>query len=99
MHGFSLLIAQILVILIAARLMGWLFRKTQQRRVMGEMVAGRLLGPPPRGWVAPGVPAAFFPPASLGHLSSLSQVGLLLFMFLVGLELDLKKLRALGPTA
>jgi Kef-type K+ transport system membrane component KefB len=99
MHSFKLLIAQIGVILIAARIMGWLFRKLHQPRVIGEMVAGILLGPSLLGWVAPGVSAALFPPDSLGHLSSLSQVGLLLFMFLVGLELDLKKLRALGPSA
>jgi Kef-type K+ transport system membrane component KefB len=99
MHSFKLLIAQIGVILVAARITGWLFRKLHQPRVIGEMVAGILLGPSLLGWVAPGVSAALFPPDSLGYLSSLSQVGLLLFMFLVGLELDLKKLRALGPTA
>jgi Kef-type K+ transport system membrane component KefB len=99
MHTFGLLIAQIGTILIAARVIGRLFRKIHQPRVIGEMVAGILLGPSLLGWVAPGAYAALFPPESLGHLSSLSQVGLLLFMFLIGLELDLHKLRELGRVA
>ncbi|HXU36700.1 MAG TPA: cation:proton antiporter [Blastocatellia bacterium] len=99
MPSLELLIAQILTILIAARLIGWLFRKINQPRVIGEMVAGILLGPSLFGWVAPDLHATLFPPASLGYLSSLSYVGLLLFMFLVGLELDLKRLRELGRAA
>jgi len=99
MSNFKLLIAQIATILIVARLMGWLFRKLHQPRVIGEMVAGILLGPSLLGWVAPSVSVALFPPESLGSLNSLSQVGLLLFMFLVGLELDLKQLREMGRVA
>src|SRR5260370_6314202 len=63
------------------------------------MVAGILLGPSLFGWIAPNLHAILFPPASLGYLSWLSYVGLLLFMFLVGLELDLRQLRELGRTA
>lgn len=63
------------------------------------MVAGILLGPSLLGWAAPGVSAALFPPASLGYLNALSQIGLLVFMFLVGLELDLEQLRKLGRAA
>jgi K+:H+ antiporter len=99
MHSFKLLIAQIATILIVARLMGWLFRKLHQPAVIGEMVAGILLGPSLFGWVAPAVSITLFPPESLGSLNSLSQIGLLLFMFLVGLELDLKQLREMGRTA
>jgi Kef-type K+ transport system membrane component KefB len=99
MTSFKLLLAQIAVILIVARLVGWLFRKLHQPRVIGEMVAGILLGPSLLGWGAPTVFAALFPPESLGSLNSLSQIGLLLFMFLIGLELDLKQLRELGRTA
>src|SRR6185369_1446734 len=72
MPSLELLIAQILTILIAARLIGWLFRKINQPRVIGEMVAGILLGPSLFGWVAPDLHATLFPPASLGYLSSLS---------------------------
>jgi Kef-type K+ transport system membrane component KefB len=99
MASFKLLIVQIATILIIARLMGWLFRKLHQPRVIGEMAAGILLGPSLLGWVAPGVSAALFPPASLEQLSSLSQIGLLLFMFLIGLELDLEQLRKQGRAA
>src|SRR5580704_4305354 len=52
------------------------------------MVAGILLGPSLLGWVAPRASAALFPPSSLGYLNALSQVGLILFMFLVGLDLN-----------
>jgi len=99
MSNFKLLIAQIATILIVARLMGWLFRKIHQPRVIGEMVAGILLGPSLLGWVAPSVSVALFPPENLGSLNSLSQIGLLLFMFLIGLELDLKQLREMGRAA
>jgi Kef-type K+ transport system membrane component KefB len=99
MAGFKLLILQIGTILIVARLVGWLFGKLHQPRVIGEMVAGILLGPSLLGWLAPNISANLFPSASLGHLNSLSQVGLLIFMFLVGLELDLRQLRTLGRAA
>lgn len=99
MPSLELLILQILTILIAARLIGWLFRKIHQPRVIGEMVAGILLGPSLFGWIAPTLHATLFPPASLGYLNALSYVGLLLFMFLVGLDLDLRQLRELGRAA
>jgi Kef-type K+ transport system membrane component KefB len=94
-----LLIAQVAAVVIAARLVGRLFRLIRQPQVMGEMVAGILLGPSFLGWVAPGVSAALFPPDSLGFLASLSQIGLLVFMFLVGLELNPRLLRGKSHTA
>ena len=93
------LLVQIGVILVLARLVGWFFRKIHQPQVMGEMVAGILLGPSLLGWVAPDAYASLFPPESLGFLNSLSQVGLILFMFLVGLELEPKSLRERGHAA
>ena len=99
MASFKLLILQIGTILIVARLVGWLFGKLHQPRVVGEMLAGILLGPSLLGWLAPNISSSLFPSASLGHLNSLSQVGLLIFMFLVGLELDLGHLRELGRAA
>lgn len=95
----GLLLAQLIAILVAARLVGWALRRIGQPQVVGEMVAGLLLGPSFLGWIAPGVSRALFPAASLGFLNSLSQVGLLVFMFLVGLELDVELLRGKGRSA
>jgi Kef-type K+ transport system membrane component KefB len=82
------LFLQIIVVLAAARIVGHVFRKIGQPQVVGEMFAGILLGPSLFGWIAPGAYAAIFPASSLGFLNALSQFGLLLFMFLVGLDLD-----------
>src|SRR6188768_938988 len=95
-----LLVLQIGAILVAARLVGLLFRKVlYQPQVVGEMAAGIILGPSLLGWVAPDVSAYLFPPASLPFLSSVSQVGLVIYMFLVGLEFDTRLLRGRGHAA
>ncbi|MCA1579520.1 MAG: cation:proton antiporter [Acidobacteria bacterium] len=99
MVDIKLLVVQICVILTASYAIGWLLRKFGQPQVVGEMVAGVLLGPSLLGWLAPGFFASLFPRDSLGPLAVLSQIGLLLFMFMVGLELDTKKLRKLGHVA
>lgn len=90
--GVGLLIAQVAVILVAARVVGWLFRKMGQPQVVGEMAAGIALGPSLFGWLAPGAFQVLFAPDSLGGLGSLSDLGLVLFMFMVGLDLDTKSL-------
>jgi len=99
MVDIKLLVIQICVILVASYSVGWLLSRFRQPQVVGEMVAGVLLGPSLLGWLAPGFFAALFPATSLGPLSVLSQIGLLLFMFMVGLELDTKILRKLGHIA
>lgn len=99
MHMLLTLLLQIGVVVVAARITGLLFRKIHQPQVMGEMVAGILLGPSLLGWVAPEVSAFIFPQESLAVLNGLSQVGLLVFMFLVGLELNPKLLRGRGHVA
>src|SRR5687768_386081 len=93
MVNLPLLLLQIVAILVAARTVGWFFQRYGQPQVIGEMVAGILLGPSLLGWLAPAITEALFAPASLGPLNALSQIGLLLFMFVVGLELDLHLLR------
>lgn len=99
MPDIKTLLIQICVILVTARAAGWLPGKVYQPRVVGEMIAGILLGPSLLGWVAPGFSAYVFPPESLATLDWLSQAGLLLFMFMVGLELGTEKLRRLGRSA
>lgn len=93
------LILQIGTILLVARVVGWIFRRFHQPQVVGEMVAGILLGPSLLGWVAPGASAALFPAESLGYLDTLSQIGLIFFMFLVGLEFNPTLLRGRGQAA
>lgn len=89
----SILLLQVIIIVAAARLLGSLFHKIGQPPVIGEMVAGILLGPSLLGLVAPGVQSFLFPAPSLGALRMLSQIGVILFMFVVGIELDLQHLR------
>jgi Kef-type K+ transport system membrane component KefB len=100
-YGFNLaiLLLQIGTILIAARVVGWIFRHLHQPQVVGEIAAGIMLGPSLLGWAAPGLSAVVFPVASLSFLNALSQIGLVVFMFLIGLELDPKTMRGRGQTA
>lgn len=92
-HPLALLLVQIVTIILAARLLGWICKKIGQPSVIGEIAAGILLGPSFLGMYFPGFSAALFPTQSLGNLQFLSQIGLILFMFVVGMELDLKVLR------
>jgi len=94
-----LLLAQIVVVLVVTRLTGLLLARLHQPRVVGEMAAGLLLGPSLLGFLAPGVSTSLFPPESLPYLSALSQIGLILFMFVIGSELDLGELRRRGRAA
>ncbi len=87
------LVLQITVILAVCRLVGSLFRRIHQPRVVGEMFAGILLGPSLLGWIAPHFSAYLFPSSSLGPLNALSQVGVVIFMFLVGLGINPKELK------
>ncbi len=93
MPNLFTLVLQITVILFVCRLVGTIFRKIHQPRVVGEMFAGILLGPSLLGWMAPQFSAYLFPPASLGFLNALSQIGVVIFMFLVGLNINPKELK------
>jgi Kef-type K+ transport system membrane component KefB len=99
MMQLATLLLQIVVILAAIRVAGWVCRRLRQPQVVGEMVAGIVLGPSVLGWVSPGLSSFVFPERSLPFLNSLSQVGLVLFLFTVGLEHDPRKLKGHGATA
>ena len=86
MSGTSLLL-QLIVILTTARVCGWLLRHLGQPSVVGEMAAGFVLGPVVMGALFPTLHAQLFSKTSLVGLSSLATLGLVLFMFVVGLEL------------
>lgn len=91
--ALSVLLLQIVVIVIIVRIFGYLFSKIKQPAVIGEMVAGIVLGPSVLGLCFPSVSHFIFPASSLGNLQFLSQVGLILFMFVIGMELDINVIR------
>lgn len=88
-HPFATLLLQILVVVISAKLLGVLFKRIGQPSVIGEITAGILLGPSLLGWLFPDVMAFIFPPSTFEVLQLLSQIGLIFFMFIIGLEVDL----------
>jgi Kef-type K+ transport system membrane component KefB len=98
------LFVQLAVILATCRALGWIFARVRQPLVVAEMIAGFLLGPSLLGWAAPSVQAQLFPADSQHTLYLLSQIGLVLYMFCVGLEFrgDLvaqHRRRAIGVSA
>lgn len=82
------LVLQIGLVLVVCRLVGELFLKIRQPRVNGEMFAGVMLGPSLLGTVAPHLSAYVFPPQTLEFLNALGQIGVVIYMFLAGLEID-----------
>lgn len=86
MNDLAITLLQIIVIVVSGRAVAWLLRRFRQPPVIGEVAAGILLGPSAFGALAPDLFARLFPPTSLPTLLALSQIGLILFMFLVGLE-------------
>src|ERR1700749_4771393 len=95
----TLLLVQMSAILATTIICGWLARKLGQSRVIGEIIGGILLGPSVLGRIAPHTSAALFPEASLHSLEILSTIGLILFLFLVGMELDSEQLSSQRKTA
>ncbi len=98
-HPLSHLFLQLLVIIAASRVMGRVFTSFGQPSVVGEMAAGILLGSSLFGLLAPDTFAFVFPATSLSTLKLLSQVGVCLFMFAVGMELNVEHVRRRAHTA
>lgn len=92
-HPLSVLFIQVIAVLLTVRLFSFLFKYIGQPGVIGEIVAGIVLGPSLLGYFFPEVFQFIFPPSSLTNLGLLSQVGLVLFMFVIGMELDFSVLK------
>src|SRR5882724_9659495 len=97
--SLPLLTLQACVIIAAARGVGTVARRVGQPAVIAEVIAGILLGPSLLGRVSPALFESLFPKSSLPGLSLVSQIGLVFFMFLIGLELDPKLLRGRGTSS
>jgi Kef-type K+ transport system membrane component KefB len=95
----STMLLQIVAILVVAKACGSMLRFFGQPQVVGEMLAGILLGPSLLKPLAPEVHAFLFPPSSLDKLFFLSQIGILIYMFVVGLELNVKSLQSKARSA
>ncbi len=92
-HPLAVMLLQIIVILSTARLVGYIFQLIGQPAVIGEITAGIILGPSLLGWVVPDVFSLLFSTDSLPNLQLLSQIGLVLFMFIIGMELDINTIK------
>jgi Kef-type K+ transport system membrane component KefB len=92
-HTLRHLLLALAAVILLARVLGAVFRRFGQPAVIGEVVAGIALGPSLLGRAAPGLAAFLFPADVVPHLGMLAQVGIVLYMFLVGLELDFGALR------
>lgn len=79
-------------ILLVTRMGSFVFRKLGQPPVMGEIVGGILLGPSLLGWVLPGLSSFLFAPAVVPQLNIIAQIGVIFYMFMVGLELNLEEM-------
>jgi Kef-type K+ transport system membrane component KefB len=95
---FTRFLVQIVAIIAVSRLIGLGARRLGQPMVIAEIIAGIVLGPSLLGWAWPEASTALFAPGSLGLMNAVSELGLVLFMFLIGLELDHHILRGRGST-
>ena len=76
------------VAIVTVQALGLAFRHWRQPLIVGEMIAGLVLGPSLLGWISPQAFAFLFPPEAVTFLSAIARVGVILYMFLVGLELE-----------
>ena len=89
----QLLFLQLIVIIAASQLMGLIFRKMQQPEVVGQVLGGILLGPSFLGKYFPNLFDSLFPVTSMGNIHGLSQIGLVFFMFIIGMQIDFDGIR------
>ena len=97
MNSFDLSVLfflQLAFILAVCRVVGILFKQLGQSQVVSEMIAGVVMGPSLMGWLLPDFSAYLFPPASKPILFAVCQVGLVLYMFLIGVEFDIELIRS-----
>jgi Kef-type K+ transport system membrane component KefB/nucleotide-binding universal stress UspA family protein len=90
---------QLAVIIAVSRVIALGLRRIHQPSVIAEIIAGILLGPSLLGWLSPELSQVLFPAESLGSMQLVAQLGLALFMFVVGLEFDSKYLRGHAKTS
>ncbi|RYZ77501.1 MAG: cation:proton antiporter [Proteobacteria bacterium] len=89
----------LLIVVSVARFFGLLFRKMGQPSVMGEVLGGIVLGPSVLGAVAPQFSGAAFNPEALAFLKTIAEIGIVLYLFVMGLEIDLPRLRKSARSA
>ncbi|MBE9231593.1 cation:proton antiporter [Cuspidothrix issatschenkoi LEGE 03284] len=99
MHTVILVLVEVLIVIGISRIVGLGFKAIKQPLVIGEICAGIMLGPSLFGFIAPNLAASIFPPETMPFLNVLSQIGLIFFMFLIGLELNPKYLSGNLKTA
>jgi Kef-type K+ transport system membrane component KefB len=92
-HTIATVVLDIAIVIIAARLMGAAFRRVGQPAVLGEITAGVLLGPTLLGVFPGDLDQLLFPMDARPFLMAIAQLGLILFMFIVGLEINLSLVR------
>jgi Kef-type K+ transport system membrane component KefB len=92
-NDFVHVLLALALVIASARALGAIFRLIKQPPVVGEMIAGILLGPSLLGHIAPSFASYILPQSIAPLLNVISQFGVILYMFLVGLELDVSALR------
>ena len=90
----GLMLLQIVIILAVAKLFGLLLSRLSQPTMIGEIIAGIFLGPSILGMISPDLFSFLFPLNSMGNLHIISQLGLVLFMFIVGMEFNINRLKS-----
>src|SRR6476660_1023203 len=100
-HELAIFLAQIILLLTVGRLLGELMQRIGQPPVMGQLLAGLLLGSSLLGAIFPDVHHTIFPDGAAQRrmLQGLSELGILLLLLLTGMETNLQAVRAMGRTA